>query len=51
MSGRNCLASSLKEKWGNLERKLIEIIVVEADREGSISSGKFGEILVFSTPL
>ncbi|NEQ38646.1 MAG: UPF0175 family protein [Okeania sp. SIO3I5] len=45
------LASFLKEKWGNLERKLIEIIVVEAYREGSISNGKLREILGFSTPL
>lgn len=45
------LASSLKEKWGNLERKLIEMIVVEAYREGSISSGKLRELLGFSTPL
>ncbi len=45
------LASFLKEKWGNLERKLIEIIVVEAYREGSISSGKLRELLGFSSPL
>ncbi len=45
------LASFLKEKWGNLERKLMEIIVVEAYREGSISSGKLRELLGFSTPL
>ena len=45
------LASSLKEKWGSLERKLMEMIVVEAYREGSISSGKLRELLGFSTPL
>ncbi|NEP86474.1 MAG: UPF0175 family protein [Okeania sp. SIO2C2] len=45
------LAYSLKEKWGNLERKLMEIIVVEAYREGSISSGKLRELLGFSTIL
>ena len=45
------LASFLKEKWGNLERKLMEIIAIEAYREGSISSGKLRELLGFSTPL
>jgi predicted HTH domain antitoxin len=45
------LASSLQEKWGNLERKLMEIIAIEAYREGSISSGKLRELLGFSTPL
>lgn len=45
------LASLLKEKWGNLERKFIEIIAIEAYREGSISSGKLRELLGFSTPL
>ncbi|WP_293143643.1 UPF0175 family protein [Okeania sp. SIO3I5] len=44
------LASFLKKKWGNLEGKLIERIVVEAYREGSISSGKLRELLGFSTP-
>lgn len=45
------LASFLKEKWGNLERKLMEIIAIEAYREGSISSGKLRELLGFSTTL
>ncbi|NER02098.1 MAG: UPF0175 family protein [Okeania sp. SIO3C4] len=45
------LASFLKEKWGNLEHKLIEVIVVKAYHEGYISSGKLRELLFFLTPL
>ncbi len=34
------VADSLLAKWGNLERKLMEMVVIEAYREGSISVGK-----------
>ena len=45
------VACSLKEKWGSLERKLLEILVIEAYREGSISAGKVRELLDMSTRL
>jgi predicted HTH domain antitoxin len=44
------VARSLEEKWGSLERKLLEILVIEAYREGSISAGKC-ELLGMSTRL
>ncbi|MBE9170361.1 UPF0175 family protein [Pleurocapsales cyanobacterium LEGE 06147] len=45
------IALSLKEKWGSLERKLLEILAIEAYREGSISAGKVRELLGMSTRL
>lgn len=45
------VACSLKAKWGNLEQKLLEVLVIEAYREGSISVGKVRELLGMSTRL
>lgn len=45
------VACSLKEKWGSLERKLLEILAIEAYKEGSISVGKVRELLGMSTRL
>lgn len=45
------VAHSLQEKWGSLERKLLEMLVLEAYREGSISVGKVRELLGLSTRL
>ena len=45
------VASSLEAKWGSLERKLLEILAIEAYREGSISAGKVRELLGMSTRL
>jgi predicted HTH domain antitoxin len=45
------IALSLKEKWGSLEQKLLEILAIEAYREGSISAGKVRELLGMSTRL
>lgn len=45
------VAHSLKAKWGSLERKLLEILVIEAYRDGSISVGKVRELLGMSTRL
>ncbi len=45
------VAHSLEEKWGSLERKLLEMLVIEAYREGSISAGKLRELLSISTRL
>ena len=45
------VAHSLKEKWGSLERKILEMLVIEAYREGSISAGKARELLGMSTRL
>ncbi|WP_250124213.1 UPF0175 family protein [Chroococcidiopsis sp. CCMEE 29] len=45
------VAHSLEEKWGSLERKILEMLVIEAYREGSISAGKVRELLGISTRL
>ncbi len=45
------VAHELKAKWGNLEQKLLEILVIEAYREGSISTGKVRELLGMETRL
>ena len=47
----NDVACSLEAKWGNLERKLLEMLAIEAYREGSISAGKVRELLGMSTGL
>lgn len=45
------VARDLEAKWGDLERKLLEIMVVEAYREGAMSTGKVRELLGLSTRL
>lgn len=45
------IANSLKNKWGNLEQRLLEITLLEAYRDGSISVGKLRELLGMSTRL
>ena len=45
------VAYSLEARWGSLERKLLEMLVIEAYREGSISAGKVRELLGMSTRL
>ncbi len=45
------IAYSLQAKWGSLEQKLLEVLVIEAYREGSISVGKVRELLGMSTRL
>lgn len=45
------VAHSLATKWGNLEHKLLEILVLEAYRDGSISVGKVRELMGFATRL
>ncbi len=45
------LANSLYTKWGNLEHKLMEMIVLEAYRDGEISTGKVRELLQMNTTL
>ena len=45
------IARPLETKWGNLERRLLEAIVVEAYKEGSISAGKVRELLDMKTRL
>ncbi len=42
---------SLQTKWGSLEQHILEMIVIEAYREGSISIGKVRELLGMSTRL
>ncbi|MDB9315011.1 UPF0175 family protein [Spirulina sp. CS-785/01] len=45
------LAHSLQSKWGNLEHRLLEMIVIQAYQEGSISAGKIKELLSMKTTL
>jgi predicted HTH domain antitoxin len=45
------LGHSLEAKRGNLEDKLLEMIVVQSYCEGSISVGKVGELLGMKTRL
>ncbi|ELS03762.1 Uncharacterized protein family (UPF0175) [Xenococcus sp. PCC 7305] len=45
------VADSLSAKWGNLEHKLMEMIVIEAYCEGSIGLGKVRELLGMQTRL
>ncbi|MEC4816031.1 MAG: UPF0175 family protein [Scytonema sp. PMC 1069.18] len=45
------IAHSLEMKWGNLELKFLEMLVLEAYLEGSIGVGKVRELLGFSTRL
>lgn len=45
------VAHSLEVKWGSLERRLLEMIALEAYREGSISAGKVRELLGMPTRL
>jgi predicted HTH domain antitoxin len=45
------IAQSLTLKWGSLEQKLLEVLVVEAYKEGSISTGKVRELLGLATRL
>ena len=45
------VATSLEAKWGSLERKLLEILAIEAYRDASISAGKVRELLGMSTRL
>ncbi|HEY9833850.1 MAG TPA: UPF0175 family protein [Stenomitos sp.] len=45
------VAHSLEVKWGSLERRLLEMIAIEAYREGSISAGKVRELLGMPTRL
>lgn len=42
---------SLEAKWGNLERKLLEMLALAAYQEGTISAGKVRELLGMSTRL
>ena len=45
------VAHSLEAKWGNLERRLLETLVVEAYRDGLIGVGKVRELLLMNTRL
>jgi len=47
----NKIASSLETKWGNLERRLLEAMLIEAYKEGAISAGKVRELLGMNTRL
>ena len=45
------IAHCLESKWGDLERKLLEMLTIEAYREGSISVGKVRELMGMATRL
>jgi len=45
------IADSLAAKWGNLNSRVTEIIVIEAYRQGLISVGKLRELLGMKTRL
>ena len=45
------IAHFLETRWGNLERKLLEMLTLEAYREGLISVGKVRELLGIATRL
>jgi predicted HTH domain antitoxin len=45
------LGDRLASKWGDLERKLLELLAIEAYRELLISSGKVQSLLGMSTCL
>ncbi|NER37421.1 MAG: UPF0175 family protein [Oscillatoria sp. SIO1A7] len=45
------IARCLEAKWGDLERRSLEALVLEAYREGSISAGKVRELLGMNTRL
>jgi predicted HTH domain antitoxin len=45
------LAHNLEDKWGNLEKKLLEMLILEAYQEGSISVGKVRELMGLATRL
>ena len=45
------IADSLFKKWGNLEYKIMEMIVIQAYQEGTISVGKVKDLLGMETRL
>jgi predicted HTH domain antitoxin len=45
------IAHSLETRWGNLDRKILEMVAIEVYREGSISTGKIRELLGMATRL
>jgi len=47
----DAIAHHLTEKWGDLDSRVMEIITVEAYRQGLISVGKFRELLGIKTRL
>jgi predicted HTH domain antitoxin len=45
------IAQSLNDKWGNLERQVLEMVLIQAYRDGLLSAGKIRELLGFATRL
>jgi predicted HTH domain antitoxin len=45
------VAHNLTAKWGNLERQILEMIVVQAYQDGVISAGKVRQLLGMATRL
>jgi predicted HTH domain antitoxin len=45
------VARDLTAKWGNLERQILEMVVIQAYQEGVISAGKMRQLLGLATRL
>jgi predicted HTH domain antitoxin len=45
------IARDLTNRWGNLERQILEMVVVQAYRDGVISAGKVRQLLGMATRL
>jgi predicted HTH domain antitoxin len=45
------IAHSLNAKWGNLERQVLEMVLIQAYGDGLLSAGKLRELLGFATRL
>lgn len=45
------VARDLAAQWGNLERQILEMVVVQAYRDGIISAGKVRQLLDIATRL
>ncbi len=45
------VARDLTAKWGNLERQILEMVILQAYRDGVISAGKVRQLLGMATRL
>lgn len=45
------VARDLTAKWGNLERQILEMVVVQAYQDGIVSAGKVRQLLGMATRL
>ena len=45
------IAQNLNAKWGDLERQVLEMVLIQAYQDGLLSAGKLRELLGFATRL